>query len=206
MHYLSELVIALNNFMPLAVFVFLAGIIEEIVAPIPSPIVMTFAGAASLSLGKPIYWVFIYGLLGGLGKSLGAWFLYVLADKFEDLFTNKFGKFFGLKPHHFESYGKKLANTSKTFWWLLFARCLPIAPSGVISVLSGVLRVSPKVYLASTVLGCIFRDTVYVFIGYTSNEFLQSVVDHSMSIDKLLTFCVALLILIYFIYLAKKRR
>ena len=206
MHYLSDLVLSFSQFMPLELFVFLGGIIEEVIAPIPSPVIMTFAGAAVASLEKAWPWILWYGVLGGIGKSLGALILYLISDKFEDVFTDKFGKFFGLEPKHFETYGNKLANQPNLFWWLFLVRAFPIAPSGVLSVLSGVFKVPLKIYFIATMLGCIVRDVIYVFIGYSANDFLNSILSKSMGLDKLLTFVVATLILAYFIYLANKKR
>ncbi len=205
MHYLSELVLSLNEILPLWLFVFFGGIIEEVIAPIPSPVIMTFAGAAAASMQKAWPWIVLYGVLGGIGKSLGALILYFVADKFEDFFTGRLGKFFGLREHHFEAYGRKLAENPNLFWWLFGVRSLPIAPSAVISVLSGALKVPLKTYYMSTVCGCIVRDVIYVFIGFSANEFLQGVLSQSAGVDKFIMFGMAVMILFYFVYLAHKK-
>jgi membrane protein DedA with SNARE-associated domain len=206
MQILSDLVFSLNQHMPLSMFVLLGGILEEVIAPIPSPLIMTFAGVASKELGRNMSWILWYGILGGVGKTFGAVVLYLLSDRFEDFFTKTFGRFFGIKPKHFETYGKKLAKNPNLFWWLFGVRAFPIAPSAVISVLSGVLKVPFKTYLLSTLFGCIIRDTVYVFVGYSANDFYLSVMDGVMSLDKIFTLIVALSIFSYFVYLAKFRK
>lgn len=206
MQILSDLVLSLNNYMPLSMFVLVGGILEEVIAPIPSPVIMTFAGVATKELGRNFAWIFWYGILGGIGKSLGAIVLYLLSDKFEDFFTKTCGKFFGIKAHHFEKYGKKLSKNPNLFWWLFAIRAFPIAPSAVISVLSGVLKVPFKTYAISTLLGCIVRDTIYVFVGYSANDFYTSLMQGALGLDKIVTLLLAVSIFAYFVYLATKKQ
>ena len=44
-----------SEIFPLEWFVFLGGIVEEVIAPIPSPVIMTFAGSTLSAIDTAFY-------------------------------------------------------------------------------------------------------------------------------------------------------
>ena len=74
-----------------AIFVFIGSFVEEIIAPIPSPLIMvTTAGLVrSLELG---WWTVAWLMLvGAIGKTIAAYIVYVIADRAEDVLLIKYG-------------------------------------------------------------------------------------------------------------------
>ena len=90
------------NYLPLEISSFLGGLIEEIVAPIPSPFVMAAVGSAAFAQSKGFFSLLVLALVGSLGKTLGAWVIYVIADKLEDVVVGKWGRFLGVSHQEVE--------------------------------------------------------------------------------------------------------
>ena len=79
---------------PVEIFTFLGAFIEEVIAPVPSPIVMTLVGSIAAAQMTGLVFLFYLAIIGAVGKTLGAWLLYFITDKAEDLVFKRFGKFY----------------------------------------------------------------------------------------------------------------
>lgn len=161
-HYLETLAPTI----PIELFVLLGSFVEEVLAPIPSPIVMTLAGSILEAQNRPLIAISWLALFGATGKTAGAWILYYLADKMEDLVVGKLGKFLGVTHKDIESIGSRLTGGWKDFLFLFAARALPIIPSAPVSLGSGVIKVKRSTYLLSTFTGTYVRDLMYLYLGY----------------------------------------
>src|SRR3989344_314625 len=80
---------------PLEIFSFAGSFIEEVIAPIPSPLIMTTAGTIAHARDYQITYLLFLALLASCGKTAASWLLYVLADKLEDFISSRFGKILG---------------------------------------------------------------------------------------------------------------
>jgi len=92
---------------PLELFTVIGTFLEEVVAPIPSPLVMTLSGSIMRAQNKAITYIALIALIGAIGKTLGAWVLYFLSDIAENIIVGVFGKFLGLDSDSIENIGKK---------------------------------------------------------------------------------------------------
>ncbi|MCS7091963.1 MAG: VTT domain-containing protein [Patescibacteria group bacterium] len=151
---------------PLEIYVLLGSFVEEILAPIPSPLVMTLAGTIANSQDKPLVIIFWLALLGATGKTLGAYVLYFIADKMEDVLVSKFGKFVGITHKEIESIGAKLDGSWKDNVFLFIARALPIIPSAPVSIACGIIKLNQKTYITSTFAGTYVKDLMYLYLGF----------------------------------------
>ncbi len=179
--WLTQTLEAFATKVPLEVFVFIGSLVEEIVAPIPSPSILTLAGSIALEQEKTLIFLIWLAVLGSVGKTLGGWVLYWIGDKAEDIITHKWGKFFGISHKHIEHLGERFHKGHRDIWLLTFLRALPIFPSAPISIGSGVIKLPIKVYLLGTFLGTIVRGFIYIYLGYTGVEFIKSI---STNLDK----------------------
>ncbi len=161
-------------YLPLETSSFLGGLIEEIIAPIPSPFVMAAVGSAAFSQSKTLFSLLSLSVFGSLGKTLGAWVIYVIADKLEDVIVRKFGSFLGVSHQEVEGLGKRFTGGWKDGLVLLGLRAVPVVPSSPVSVLCGIIKVSLPVYLAATFLGNAVRNFIYVYLGYAGISAYQS--------------------------------
>ena len=152
---------------PLPMFVLVGGLVEEIVAPIPSPLVATLAGSitATQQLGIPyLLWICA---LATLAKTVGAWLFYVLGDKLEDMAVPRFGKYIGVRHQDLEHFGGHFKGTWKDEVVLLLLRAIPVMPSTPISLLCGILKINLTTFLLATYAGFFVRNGTFMLLGYT---------------------------------------
>ncbi|MBU0569515.1 VTT domain-containing protein [Patescibacteria group bacterium] len=152
--------------LPLELLVVVGSFVEEVIAPIPSPIVMVLAGTLTYAQNQPLWYLSVLALFGALGKTLGAWVLYVVADKLEDVVVGKFGRFLGISHKEVESIGKKLNGGWQDNVFLFIARAIPIIPSAPVSIACGAVKLNKKTFLSSTFAGTFFRNLMYLYLGY----------------------------------------
>lgn len=179
------------NYLPLEISSFLGGLIEEIIAPIPSPFVMAAVGSAAFAQSKGFFSLLVLALVGSLGKTLGAWVIYGIADKLEDVVVGKWGRFLGVSHQEVEGIGKHFKGGWKDDLILFVLRALPIVPSSPVSVVCGIIKINLRTYLVSTFAGNFFRNLIYIYLGYAGISAYQSLLgglDNVESIVQLLIF------------------
>jgi membrane protein DedA with SNARE-associated domain len=173
---LEDWLLLLANKIPVELFAFIGALVEEIIAPIPSPFVMTITGSIAHAQHHSLVNLFWLAMLGAFGKTLGALLLYLIADKTEDVIVPKFGKFFGIKHEDVEKIGEKIDSGWGDNFFIFISRALPVVPSAPISIVSGILKINLKTYTLNTFLGSLLRNVFYLYIGYTGIESYKSVI------------------------------
>ncbi len=181
---LIKLLHQLAGVVPLPVFTFVGALIEEIVAPIPSPIVMTLAGSMAASLGAS--WIYLgwLALIGAVGKTIGSYIVYVIADKGEDLIMIKFGKYIGLTHREVETISKHLNHGWRDEIVIFLLRAVPIMPTAPVSIVCGMIKVRLATYLSATFFGTLVRNIFYLYLGFTSVGALESLNEGIDSMEK----------------------
>ena len=143
--------------------VFLAALIETIIPPIPTMAVFPTAGfiAAQNGLGLPE--LFLLGILGGLGASIGSTIIYLIALKLGRTALLKYLKYVKVSEKKltkveqwFQKYGDKA---------VLFGRMIPVFRE-MVSIPAGLLKMKLPKFLAYTVLGSCGWSITLIFIGY----------------------------------------
>jgi len=151
---------------PLEIFTVIGSFLEEVIAPIPSPFVLTIAGSITKAQNNALVYILFIAILAAASKTFGSWFLYIITDKLEDVFIPKFGKFFGIQHENIEKIGKYF-NGTKRDWVVLFAlRSIPIMPSSPISITCGFIKLEKKLFIVTTFLGSIIRSLFFLYLGY----------------------------------------
>ncbi len=151
--------------------IFFASFIEEIIAPIPSGLVMMTSGYAFLS-GSPItvsniiYLFFNVAIVLSLGLTLGSILVYVLAYKYGEPVIKRFGKYFFISWKDVEKVSKNFARGYKDEWVLLALRVIPVIPSIAINTVAGLIRIRPTHYIVATLLGTTIRAFAMSFAGW----------------------------------------
>lgn len=163
------------DYLPLEWSAFLGGMIEEIIAPIPSPFVMAAVGSAAYAQSKMFPALVWYAFMGSVGKTIGAWVIYFIADKLEDAIVPRFGRFFGISHQEVKGLGAKFKGGWKDDLILFTLRALPIVPSSPVSAVCGIIKINMRTYLTATLLGNIIRNLVYIYLGYAGLSAYHSV-------------------------------
>ena len=205
MNFLQGIIIYIESVstkVPLAIFTFFAALTEEVIAPIPSPLVMTLAGSIASSQSKTFLFLLLLALIGAAGKTVGAYIIYLISDKAEDFIVGKMGKFLGVTHNEIEKLGKQLDGSGKDYIFLFLLRFVPIVPTSPISIICGIIKIDLKKYLVTSFTGYYFRNMIYLYLGYVGYGSISQGFDSAESVVKLL---LALLIGGVIIYMYFKR-
>lgn len=167
---------SISGIIPLPAFTFLGSIIEEIIAPIPSPLVMTFAGSIAAARNTSYIFIVWIALTGAAGKTLASYLMYIVADKFEDIVLTKFGRFLGVTHKEVEQIGKHLNKGWRDDILLIVLRAIPIIPSAPVSIVSGLIKINMRTFLMSTFIGTVLRNLIYLFVGFTGVNATESLI------------------------------
>lgn len=187
--------------MPLEQFVVVGSIIEEIIAPIPSPIVMTAAGVMAEAQAYSIYGVILLGILGAAGKTFGAWLFYVLGDKAEDVVVPRYGKFIGVSHEDLEGFGAHIGTGWKNDLLLVIIRSIPIMPSTPISVLCGIMKIRLSTFLGTTFMGFVLRESFFLFLGYFGFSAYDRMISGINTLESVLTIVMGVLCIAFIAWL-----
>jgi membrane protein DedA with SNARE-associated domain len=190
---------------PLELFVFIGSIIEEIIAPIPSPLGPTIAGALAKTQGYTIFLLFILAVVAAFGKMLGEWVIYFIADKAENFFFKRFGKFFGITHEQIENIGKYFTGGWRDFTILIILRMIPVMPSAPISFIAGLIKLNLKTYLAASFFGSIVRGFIFLYFGYIGFSAYHVLFSGINNIESAITVLIAISLLAVFIWAYHKR-
>jgi membrane protein DedA with SNARE-associated domain len=196
------LLTSLITTLPLELFAFVASFIEEIIAPIPSPTVMILTGAAALVQGYTIPSLILLIFIAACGKTIGALIVYIIADKSEDYILGMFKKFFVVSRDEIAQFGNKLTGGSRDYMVLILIRAFPFVPSVVVSVGSGILKIQKKLYIITTFIGTVIRDSIYLTFGYIGSNALGVFIEHSQVIEHYIEYIVSILIACVLIFLS----
>lgn len=186
----TDLLVSFSKVLPVELFTFLGALIEELIAPIPSPIIMTLSGSLASAAGKALPYIFWLALVGAIGKIIGSYVLYFVSDKFEDAFLNKFGKFLGISHNEVENIGRHFNQGGKDFWIIVFSRVIPIVPTAPVSVVAGLLKLNLKNYLISSFIGYIGRNLIYLYIGYVGVSSFESIMGGFDNVESIVQFLI----------------
>ncbi|MBI2267917.1 MAG: VTT domain-containing protein [Candidatus Blackburnbacteria bacterium] len=203
---IESLIISYSDKVPLEIFMFLGSIIEEVIAPLPSPFIPIAAGSVTALQGKPLSILLWLAAFGAMGKVLGAYVLYFAADKAEDIVIGKFGKIFGVTHKEIEGIGKHLNQGYRDIVVLTILRTLPIISSTLVSVVCGTIKVNKKTYITATLVGTYFRDLLFLYFGFIGLSTFGSLVRGLESTESKLQALAAGAILIFLVFLLFKRR
>ena len=153
-----------------ALGVFLSSIIEEIIAPIPSTLVVFTAGVL-LTHGKntvDAFWtiVFYITIPAAAGITIGSLFPYFLARIGERVAIERFGKYLGISWETIERAQAWSKKSSSDQWIIFIARAIPGLPSVAVSIMAGLVRMPVPEYMLWSFLGCLIRNFALGCIAY----------------------------------------
>ncbi len=175
-HTVIQFLMRISDVIPLPWFTFLGSFIEEIIAPIPSPLIMTLAG--TLAVSEKYGWIqlIFIATTAAIGKTIASYIMYALADKGEDIVLTKFGKFLGVSHKKVESIGAHLNKGWQDDIVLILLRAVPIIPTAPISIICGLIKVNLRTYITSTFIGTCIRNILYLAIGYNGANAVEAII------------------------------
>lgn len=160
-----------TNILPLGVLgVFLASVIEEVIAPIPSALIMTMSGflfvSGSFSIATISALIFKVAIPAALGVTIGSYFVYFIARYGGKILIERWGKYIGLYSSDIERLQKYFSGTKRDDLIIGGARVLPFFPSVAISAFCGIIQMNPIKYFLITFVGVFFRGIILGVVGW----------------------------------------
>ena len=186
--------------------IFVLMMLEGMLLPIPSEVVMAFGGfliaihSTSLPpvLGIPAFGVLL--IVGSVGNLVGALIAYFIGDYGGIPLINRYGKYVLLKED----------TVSKTQLWfekygsisVFLTRLVPVFRT-FISIPAGVARMNRKVFSAFTLVGALIWDTMLIYLGMEFGTNWESVVSY---FDKYTYVAVAAIAVLFVYWLYRSLR
>ncbi len=198
--------IGLTEVVPISWFVVVGAAIEEIIAPIPSPLVMTAAGSLAQAQGKTLISLAFLSLIGAVIKTVASWLVYFVADKAEDVVVGKWGKYLGVSKGEVEMIGRYFNGGVKDTLMVFLARAIPIMPTAPVSVVCGIIKIDIKAYLLGTLCGTVVRNLIYLSIGYIGLSSAEALLHGLNSMESLVQVVLAAVAVTTVLLLYYRRR
>ncbi len=192
--HIEMVLLSFAHHIPLELFVLVGSLVEELLAPIPSPGILLLAGSLASLREYTIPQILFLSLCGSVGKSIGALGVYGIATVAENFFTGTLARIFPLSHAEIEQFGKRFTGTGRDYVTLTILRALPFIPSVVISGGSGLLRIPLRLFVVSTFLGTLVRDGIFLFVGYSGVGIVQHYAQGVTNLETLLEVIILVLV------------
>lgn len=191
-----------------ALGVFLGSILEQIVAPIPSSIVVLGSSffimkGNLLSLGAMGRLFLNVVIPAALGITTGSLVYYYLSYKIGTPFIKRAGKYLGVSVEDVQNVEKRVKESRYEHLFLFAARCIPVIPSIAVNLFCGLVKYPLKKYLVITFFGAMIQATILGIAGWQlGNAYIKYV----NSLSALTDIITVIIILGIMFYIFKKRR
>jgi len=172
-----------------ALGVFVASVIEEVLAPIPSAVIMTVSGfifvTGPVSAKAISALIFKVAIPAALGVTLGSYVVYFVARFGGRFVIEKWGKYIGLYWTDIEKLQNSLKGTRKDEFIIGGARVLPFIPSVAISAFCGILEMNVIKYCFNSFIGVFFRGIILGILGWQVGNVYEKYTDTLSSIENI---------------------
>lgn len=150
---------------PLPWFVAIGSFLEELIAPIPSPLIMTSAGTILLTQGMSLPSVIFIAMVGAATKTAASLIYYYFGDKAEDVLVGRFGTYLKISHADTEGIGKYFNNSRRDDVVLFVLRAIPLFPNAPVSLFCGIIKQNIRTYVAMTFGGTTVKNLIYITVG-----------------------------------------
>lgn len=184
--------------------VFFIVILEELLIPIPSPLVIMGAGylliPAGISINQALWYAFwLIALPASIASTIGSFFTYSIGYYGGKPLIIKMRKFLRISWNDVKNSEKRLEKGGKVWATIFVLRAIPFFPIAIVSLAAGVLRLSWKKYAIATFFGSIPRTFILAFVGWwVGSEFI--IFAESLDILGIIFWLAILVVILYLFY------
>lgn len=194
-----------------ALGVFIGTVIEEIIAPIPSTLIIIASSffmlnSAPITLESVAKLIFFISLPVGFGMTIGSTIIYAACYYLGKPFVERYGKYLGLKWNDIKKFNDKISNQKRDYLYIYIARAVPVIPSVAISGFCGVVRYNLKKYLILTFFGGVTRAFILGFVGWQFGTYYKNISMGLSNIEEILVIIIIVAIIGYVVYKKKKSK
>ncbi len=176
------------------------GIIEQIIVPIPSPIISMAGGASlfglNLSFLQTIRILFLrVSLPYAIGAVLGTSLIFFICFYGGKPFVEKFGRYIGISWRLIEKVQADFKKTISDELFILIGCSIPVVPVSLITAFCGIFKTKPIKFYPMLFLALLIRATILAFIGFKMGQTFTGLAKGLDKIESILTIIGAFLIL-----------
>jgi membrane protein DedA with SNARE-associated domain len=190
--------------------VFIGVMIEQIIVPIPSPLIIMGAGAilipAELSIPNAflqILWIIV--LPGSIASTLGSYIGYLISLYGGKALVDRLQRFLDVDWREIENLEKRFKGKKEALS-IFFSRAIPVFPISLVSIFAGLLRIPIRPFTFYTFLGSIFRCFFLGFFGWWMGATYERVATRLDSVETIVSIVMLIGMGLVFIYLYYKFR
>jgi len=172
--------------------VFFGGIIEQIIIPIPSPVIPMAGGFFLIQKQIPFLSALKTALLKvaipfSLGSTLGSSFVFLIAFFGGVFLINKFSRYIGFSWQDIERFKNRFFKRKSTDELLIFVfMAIPVIPSSFVSAVAGAIRVKPIEFYLFAFLGLFTRGVILGVLGWWVGEAYWTVANGLNRVESIL--------------------
>ncbi len=171
--------------------VFIGVMIEQIIVPIPSPLIIIGAGAILISPGLSIpqafLWIlWIIVLPGSMASTLGSYIGYAISYYGGKALVLRFQRFLGVNWEEIGNLEKRFQGKKEAIA-IFLSRAIPVFPISLVSIFAGLLRVPLKPFTVYTFLGSMFRCLSLAFVGWWIGATYEKVATNLNSVETMVS-------------------
>ena len=178
---------------------FMLMALESMIAPVPSEVVMPFAGYLVLQ-GRFNFW--IAALISGLGSVFGSLVSYYMGAYLGRPFVLKFGKYLLLEEEHLEWTEKWFKRQGEKT--IFISRFVPVVRH-LISIPAGIAKMSMQKFLVYTFAGATVWNLILLYAGFKLGEHWDKIHEFSKELDIIFVIAV-MMFFVYFVWKHHKKR
>ncbi|MCG3205615.1 MAG: hypothetical protein KCHDKBKB_02337 [Elusimicrobia bacterium] len=170
--------------------VFIGVIIESVIVPIPSPLIIMGAGAvlieSGLSMGEAFFPILLKIVLpGAFASTIGAFFAFGIAFWGGKPVIDRYSKFLGFGWDNVVGMEKQIEG--RVGFMIFLLRALPVMPLSLISGAAGVLRIPIWQFTFWTFIGSIPRCLILGYLGYLTRGSYEGLANNFNSIESIIS-------------------
>ncbi len=189
--------------------VFIGVIIESIIVPIPSPLIIMGAGAIliqpGLTLSGALHPIITRIVLPGAAAStIGAYFTYGIAYWGGKPMIDRCGRFLGFHWEDILKMEKRIAGKAGPAIFTL--RALPIVPLSLISAAAGVLRLPIAVFSIWTFAGSLPRCLILGYLGYLTRDTYEGLAGRINAGESAISVAIVAAVLVVILWLRSRMK
>ena len=173
--------------------------LESMIAPVPSEVVMPFAGYLVLQ-GRFDFWIVL--LVSGLGSIFGSVLSYYIGFYGGRPFVLRYGKYLLLDKEHLEwteNWFRKQGNKT-----IFISRFIPVVRH-LISIPAGIAKMTIHKFVIYTFLGATIWNFILLYAGFKLGEHWDKIHQYSRGLD-IIFVALVILFFVYFIWKHRKRK
>lgn len=193
-----------------AMGVFVGTIIEEVIAPIPSTMVILFGGfllvPQEATLAQAMVQVALKVMIpASIGMTIGSLFPYYVAKIGERVAVDRFGKLLQVDWSLVEKAEAYFKKTRSDELLLFIVRAVPIIPSVIIGVFCGLVRMPVTTFLLWSFLGNLIRTFILGLVGWAVGAAYEAYAHKISGVEDIVLYGTALIVLLSMAWFVRRQ-